>query len=183
MRRRACRLSSPSPPASTPQSLTSGSSTKPEKIPIALLPPPTQAITSLGRRPYRSSVCRARLDADDLLQLAHHIRIRMRADDAADHVERVLDAGCPHAKRLVGRILERLGSALHRMHVRAEQTHHVHVERLALDVSRAHIDVDRYAELRADRRGRDAVLTGAGLREQPAFAHPPREQAPARRCC
>ena len=42
-------LSTPSPPASTPQNLTSGSSTKPAKIPIALLPPPTQATTSLGQ--------------------------------------------------------------------------------------------------------------------------------------
>ena len=90
-------------------------------MPIALLPPPTHATTSLGRRPNRSRHCAPRLDADHLLKLAHHIRIRMRADHAADHVERVFDSRRPNAKRFVGRVFERLRAAGHRMHLRAEQ--------------------------------------------------------------
>jgi hypothetical protein len=42
------------PGGPTPTSPTSGSSRKPEKIPMALLPPPTQAATSRGRCPTRS---------------------------------------------------------------------------------------------------------------------------------
>ena len=91
----------------------------------------------------------------------------MRADDAADHVERILDASGPLAERFVGRILERVRPALDRVHRRAEQAHHVDVERLALDVARAHVDVHRQAELRADRRRRDAVLSCARLGEEP----------------
>jgi hypothetical protein len=84
---RARRFDAPQPHA--------GSSTKPAKMPIALLPPPTQATTSLGSgRSVRA--LRARFDADDLLELAHHVRIGMRADDAADDVERVLDARRPN---------------------------------------------------------------------------------------
>ena len=62
------------------------------------------------------------------------------------------------------------------MHGRAEQLHHVDVERLPFDVDRAHVDVDRHAELRTDGRGRDAVLTGAGFRDDARLAHAPREQ-------
>ena len=86
------------------------------------------------------------------------------------------DAFGPDAKGFVGRILERLRAARYCVHLRAEQTHHLDVERLTLDVARAHVDVDRQAELRADGRRRDAVLTRAGLGEQPAFTHAPREQ-------
>ena len=87
----------------------------------------------------------------------------MRADDAADDVERVGNAPRPIAERFVGRIFERAGPALDGMHLCAEQLHHVDVKRLALDVDRAHEDLDGNAELRTDGRGRDAVLAGAGF--------------------
>ncbi len=50
-------LSSPSPPASTPISSTSGSSRKATKVPIAFEPPPTQAITRAGSAPSAASAC------------------------------------------------------------------------------------------------------------------------------
>ncbi len=112
---------------------------------------------------------RARFFADHPLELAHHVRVRMRTDDAADDVERVFDAGRPLAKRLVRRIFERARPAVHRLDTRAEQPHDVDVERLALDVDRAHVDVDRDPEFRADRRGRDAVLARAGLGDDRVF--------------
>ena len=49
----------------------------------------------------------------------------MRTDDAADHVKRIVDSGRPLAEGFVGRIFERLGPAVYRMHVRAEQLHDV----------------------------------------------------------
>ena len=50
-------LSTPSPPASTPRNRTSRSSRNALKIPIAFEPPPTQATTTLGSAPTRSSHC------------------------------------------------------------------------------------------------------------------------------
>ena len=100
----------------------------------------------------------------------------MRSDDAADHVKCVLDARGPLAKSFIGRVLERLRAARDRMNLRAEQLHNVDVERLALDVQRTHEDVDRYAELRADRRRRHAVLPGTCLGDDPFLPHPLREQ-------
>ncbi len=45
------------PPASTPINLTSLSFIKPEKMPMALLPPPTQATTISGNLPICSRHC------------------------------------------------------------------------------------------------------------------------------
>ena len=56
-RRRAARLSSPSPPASTPISSTSESGTNGVNIPIELEPPPTQAITRAGSSPSAARAC------------------------------------------------------------------------------------------------------------------------------
>ena len=49
------------------------------------------------------------------------------------------------------------------------------------DVLRAHVDVARQAEQRAGRRGRDAVLAGAGLGDDARLAHALREQRLAER--
>ena len=58
----------------------------------------------------------------------------------------------------------------------AEQIHDVHVERLALHVERAHVNIHGNAEFRTDRRGRDAVLTRAGFGDDALFAHTPGEE-------
>ena len=60
-----------------------GSSMKPSKMPIALLPPPTQATTMSGSRPDLLEHLAPRLAADDRLELADHQRIRMRAERRA----------------------------------------------------------------------------------------------------
>jgi hypothetical protein len=62
------------------------------------------------------------------------------------------------------------------VHLRAKQAHHLDVERLAFDVARAHVDVDRQAELGAYGGRRHAVLTGSRLRQKPPLAHAQREQ-------
>ena len=49
------------------------------KSPMALLPPPTQAISTSGSRPVACLIWRARLLTDDRLKVAHDHRIRMRA--------------------------------------------------------------------------------------------------------
>ena len=49
----------------------------------------------------------ARFVADDALELAHHPRVRVRADDRADAVVRALDRRHPVAQRFVDRVLQR----------------------------------------------------------------------------
>ena len=58
----------------------------------------------------------------------------------------------------------------------AEQLHAEHVERLALDVDRAHEHEAVEAEQRGRGGGGDAVLAGAGLGDHPLLAHAPGEQ-------
>jgi hypothetical protein len=74
------------------------------------------------------------LAADHALEVAHHHRVRVRARDGADDVERRLDVGDPVAHRLVERVLQRLRARLDRNDLRAEQLHPVDVLHLAAHV-------------------------------------------------
>ena len=65
----------------------------------------------------------------------------------------------------------------HRHDLGAEQLHAPHVERLALDVDRAHVDGAAEPEQRGAGGRGDAVLARAGLRDHALLAHAPREQA------
>ncbi|MDR8822196.1 hypothetical protein FEQ05_05940 [Burkholderia pseudomultivorans] len=118
------------------------------------------------------------LVADHALEVAHHhrVRVRVRARDRADDVERVLDVGDPVAHRFVQRVLQRARARFDRHDGRAEQLHPVHVRGLAAHVLGAHVDDALHPEARADRRGRDAVLAGAGFGDHALLAHPLREQ-------
>ena len=79
---------------------------------MALEPPPTQATSDVRQAALALQHLRARLVADDALEVAHHDRIRMRAGGGADEVEGVCDVGDPVAHRLVHRVLERLRAGL-----------------------------------------------------------------------
>ena len=118
----------------------------------------------------------AGLVADDRLEIAHHRRIGMRAGDRADHVKGVLDMRDPVAQRLVHRVLQGRGAGMHRHDLGAQQLHAEDVGLLPLDVGRAHIDDAGQVEERAGRGGGDAVLAGAGLGDDAALAHAPRQQ-------
>ena len=118
----------------------------------------------------------ARLMADHRLEVAHHRRIGVRPGDRADHVERVVDMGDPVAQRLVHRILQGRGPRMHRHHLGAEQFHAEDVGLLPLDIGGAHIDDAGQVEERAGGRRRHPVLAGAGLGDDAALVHPPRQQ-------
>ena len=77
------------------------------KMPMALLPPPTQATMASGSRPMASRHLRARLLADDRLELADHQRVGMRTEHRAEQVIRLGDVGDPVAHRLVDGVLQR----------------------------------------------------------------------------
>ena len=119
----------------------------------------------------------ARLDADDPLEVAHHQRERMRADDRADAVDGVLVVGQVGLEGGVDGLLEGL-QAVRDGHDRgAEELHAADVGRLLLDVHLAHVDLALEAEVGGGRGERDAVLAGAGLGDELLLAHVLGQQA------
>jgi hypothetical protein len=146
---------------------TFASSRKPAKRPAALEPPPDTGDAGGGQAALRVEDLCPRLAADDRLQLAHHRRVRMRAGHRADEVVGVADVGHPVAQRLVHGVLERARALVDGVHGRAEEAHAEDVERLPLDVLGAHVDLAAEAEQRGDGGGGDAVLSGAGLGDEP----------------
>ena len=62
-------------------------------------------------------------------------------------------------------------------HLGAEQLHPLDVRPLAAHVLGAHVDDALEPEAGADGGGRDAVLAGAGLGDDPLLAQPAREHA------
>ena len=123
----------------------------------------------------------ARLVADHPLQLADELGIGRGADARADQVVGRLDVRDPVADRLARRLLQRLRPELDRAHLGAEQAHPLDVRGLPAHVLGAHVDDAVEAEAGADGRGRDAVLAGAGLGDDPPLAEPLREHRLAER--
>src|SRR5690606_15264982 len=66
-------------------------------------------------------------------------------------------------------------------HLGAEPLHALHVERLPLAIDLAHVDEARQADARTGRGGGDAVLSRAGLRDDPPRAEHPGEHRLAER--
>ncbi len=163
-------VSTPSPPASTPTSSTSESSTNAVNRPIALDPPPTQATAASGSLPVSVEHLGASLVADAACQVAHHARERVRSCGGAEQVGRRVDAGDPVAQRLVDRVLQRAAAALDRDDLGAQHLHARDVERLALGVDLAHVDRALEVEVRARRCRRDAVLACSGLGDRARLA-------------
>ena len=96
--------------------------------------------------------------------------------DRADEIVGVLDVRDPVAQRVVHRVLQGRGAAGDGNDLGAQQLHPEHVRRLPLDVGGPHIDHALQAEARTDRRRGHAVLTRAGLGDDPLLAHAPGEQ-------
>ena len=119
--------------------------------------------------------------ADDLLEVAHHGRERVRARDGAEQVVRVLDVGDPVAQGFVDGVLQDLVAEGHLDHFGAEHTHAGHVQGLTAGVDLAHVDAALEAEHGAHGGGGHAVLAGAGLRDHASLAHPLDEQGLAER--
>src|SRR6266576_6781544 len=92
-----------------------------------------------------------------------------------------LDIRDPVADRLARRLLERLRPELDRPHLGTEQAHPLDVRCLPAHIFGAHVDDALEAESGADGRRRDAVLTGSGLRDDPALAEPSGEHSLAER--
>ena len=98
----------------------------------------------------------------------------MWAGHRADAIEGVVHVGDPVAQRFVHRVLQGARSRMHRDHRRAQHLHADDVGLLPVDVDRAHIDDAFKPEPRAQGRGGDPVLAGAGFGDDALLAHPPR---------
>jgi hypothetical protein len=96
---------------------------------------------------------------------------RMRPDDAADDVMRVLDGRHPVAHRFVDGVAQRAAAASHGNNLGSHCAHLEDVELLAAHVLLAHVDLTFEAEEGRGRRGGDAVLPGAGLGDDAWLAH------------
>ena len=144
--------------------------------PIALDPPPTQAMARSGQATLDVLELRRGLVADAALQVADDRGVRMRAHRRAQDVVGRLDVRDPVPHRLVDRVLERGRAGGHATDLGAERVHAQDVGPLPLDVLGAHVDHARQVEQRAGRRGRHAVLAGAGLGDDPGLAEPAGQQ-------
>ena len=119
----------------------------------------------------------ARLLADDALEIAHHLRKRMRADHGTDRIQEIDRIAHVFVERAVHRILQRAGAARNGHHLAAEDFHLRDVRMLLLDVDLAHVDFAGNADQCAGRRQRHAVLPGAGLGQHLGLAHVLRQQS------
>ena len=85
----------------------------------------------LGQLAEQREALFPRFGPDHALEVANHLRERVRPDHAADDVVRVLHAAHPLAHRLVGRVLQGAAAALDREHFGPHRAHAEHVQLLA----------------------------------------------------
>ncbi|MNU73244.1 hypothetical protein D3C71_627230 [compost metagenome] len=95
----------------------------------------------------------------------------MRAGRGADQIIGILDIGNPVTQGLVHGVLERAMTCCHRLHLGAQKLHAEDVRGLTGYVGRAHINDTGKTETCCHRCGGNAVLAGAGFRDDAGLAH------------
>ena len=125
----------------------------------------------------------ARFFADDLLKIADHLRIRMRAKNRAEKIMGGADVRDPVAHCFVDGIFQRAAAGIHAYDFRAEQAHAKNIQALALHVVSAHVNGAGEAEARGNGRRRNAMLARASFRDHALLAHADGEQVPGRGNC
>ena len=134
-------------------------------------PPPTQAMIAVGQLALSLQNLRPRLAADHSMKIAHHRRIRMRAQHAAQQVVRGAHVGHPVAHGFVDRVFQCARAGSHAAHFGAQQAHAKDIQFLPPHVFRAHVDDALEAQQRAHGGGGDAMLSGAGFGDHAMLAH------------
>ena len=128
-------------------------------------------------RPLRPILYLAnRLAPDDALEVAHHRRIGVRPQDAAQQIMRAAHIRHPIADRLVDGVLERLAAAFHATHLGSQQPHAEDIGLLARHVHHAHVDDALDAQFGRHRGRGDAVLARARLGYNARLVHLARHQ-------
>src|SRR5438477_4952804 len=97
----------------------------------------------------------ARFNTDDALKIAHHHRVRVRAEDRAQYIMSGPDVGDPIAHRFVDRFFERGLSDRDRDDFRAKKFHARDIERLPFHVDFAHVNEAVASEPRGNCSRRD----------------------------
>ena len=110
--RRGGRARCASPPASTPISRTSAIVDERVEDADRVAAAADAGHDGVGQPAGQLEDLRARLAADHRLELAHHQRIRMRAEHRPEQVVRVADVGDPVAHRLVDGVLQRAAAGV-----------------------------------------------------------------------
>ncbi len=118
---------------------------------------------------------RARFFPDELVEFAHHQRIRMRPQCRAQQIMRGRDVRHPVAHGFADGVFERPASVRHAHHFRAQQPHAEHVEPLPPHVLFAHVNHALESEKGAHGSGGHAVLSRAGLGDDALLSHAPGE--------
>ena len=113
----------------------------------------------------------ARFDAHDVLEIAHHHREGVRADNRADGEESRVGLRHIGVKGAVDGFLEGAPTKANRYHFGTEQFHAGDVGGFLGDVDLAHVDFTLHAEIGRRSGERHAMLTGAGFGHQLGFAH------------
>ena len=103
-------------------------------------PPPTQAMIAVGKLAFGFPNLRPRLPSDDAMKIAHHGRIRMRSQHAAQQIMRGADIGDPVAHGFIDGVFQGARAGIHAANLGAQQTHAEDVELLAAHVLGAHVD-------------------------------------------
>ena len=131
---------------------------------------------AMGESAFGGQDLAPRLPADHRLEIADHHRIRMRSQHGPQQVMRGAHVRGPVAHGLADGVLECSTARVHAGDFRPEQAHAEHVERLARHVLRAHVHFRFQPEHGGNGRDRNAVLAGAGFRDNASFLHALREQ-------
>src|SRR5208282_4007821 len=114
--------------------------------------------------------------SNNAVKIAHHGRIRMRPEHAAEQVMRGAHVGDPVAHGFVDGVFEGARTGIDAAHFSAQQAHAEDIEFLPAHVLGAHVDHALESEKRADGGRSHAVLASAGFRDNPALAHAFHEQ-------
>ena len=142
------------------------------KVPIALLPPPTQATTRSGRRPAACWICARASSPITRCRSRTSAGYGAGTDGGADDVVRRRDVRDPVADRRADGLLESARAGLDRLDRRAQQPHALDVGLLAAHVLGAHVDDALEAEQRTRGGRRNTVLPRTRLRNDPSLAQP-----------
>jgi hypothetical protein len=119
---------------------------------------------------------RASFAANHAMKVANHHGIRMRPQRAAKQVISVRDVRHPIAQRFIDGVLQSLRSRIDLAHFGAQQLHAKDIQLLSPHVFSAHVHDAIESEQGAHGGRRYAVLSGAGLRDDAALAHAPRQE-------
>ena len=147
---------------------------------MAFDPPPTHATTASGSLPVCATYCALSSSPDDALELGDQGGEGVRSGGGAHTIVRGTHVGDPVAHGFVHRVLQGTRAGLDRDDARAEHAHARDVG-AAPHVDRTHVHLAREAHDGARGRGRDTVLPGAGLGDDPCLAELLREQHLAER--